>query len=136
MNVGMVEMEKDKLILTVDVRRPYSSKREEIIKALSAKNVTVSIFSDHAPLYKSDDDKLISTLLSVYRKVTGDYKSLPLRIGGGTYAKELPNCVAFGATFPGVDTKMHEPDEFYPVEHFYKLCEIYYEAVLALDKVY
>ena len=136
MNVGMVEMKNDKLILTVDIRRPYSSNCKNIINALSRKNVTVDIFSNHNPLFKSDDDKLVSTLLSVYRKVTGDYASLPLRIGGGTYAKELPNCVAFGATFPGVDTKMHEPDEFYPVEHFYKLCEIYYEAVLALDKAY
>ena len=35
-----------------------------------------------------------------------------LAIGGGTYVHDIPGGVAFGCAMPGVDNRMHEPDEF------------------------
>lgn len=32
-------------------------------------------------------------------KFPGDTESQPQAIGGGTYAKSMPNCVAFGCEF-------------------------------------
>jgi succinyl-diaminopimelate desuccinylase len=35
------------------------------------------------------------------REETGDIESKPLAIGGGTYAKDADNVIAFGLIFPG-----------------------------------
>ena len=40
-------------------------------------------------------------MMSAYREVTGD-DSRPISIGGGTYAKAMPNMVVFGPNFPAV----------------------------------
>lgn len=47
------------------------------------------------------DSPVLGALLSAYREVTGD-DSRPISIGGGTYAKAMPNMVAFGPNFPAV----------------------------------
>ena len=36
-------------------------------------------------------------------------------MGGGTYAKMLPNTLAFGPIFPGDEVREHKPDEFMEV---------------------
>lgn len=137
LNAGTCCQSGDELKVVIDVRRPYSMPAASVENALKIlPSVKMKVLYNSNTLFKPDDDKLVQLLLGVYRKVTGDYDSLPLRIGGGTYAKELPNCLGFGATFPGVDTRMHEPDEFYPVEHFYRLVEIYCEAVKELAANY
>ena len=46
-------------------------------------------------LYYPAETPLVSALLEVYRDATGD-NAPPKCIGGGTYAKMLPNVVAFG----------------------------------------
>ena len=37
-------------------------------------------------------------------------------MGGGTYAKMLPNTLAFGPNFPDDKTRQHKPDEFIEIE--------------------
>lgn len=54
--------------------------------------------------------KLIRLLQRVYTEKTGQEATL-LTTGGGTYARSMPNVVAFGASFPGEPDLMHEPDE-------------------------
>ena len=51
---------------------------------------------------------LVSALLEVYRDATGD-NAPPKCIGGGTYAKMLPNVVAFGPLFAGDPVTEHQP---------------------------
>ncbi|MBR6788392.1 MAG: Sapep family Mn(2+)-dependent dipeptidase [Clostridia bacterium] len=137
-NVGMMSCENEVLSLTVDFRLPASVTFDEIKSVLTEflpTGSTIDLLHLSSPLFFDEEDILVKTLLSVYAKCTGDYKSKPLHIGGGTYAKELPNCVGFGAVFPNVDTHMHEADENYPVADFYKLENIYYQAIKALSKI-
>lgn len=63
------------------------------------------------PLYFSEDHPLIKTLQKVYSEQTGDEPKL-LSIGGGTYAKEMPNIVAFGPIFPGKPDLDHQTNEY------------------------
>ncbi len=138
MNLGVLSAVGGVLSLTVDIRTPacsdYADIKRRLAEALTGAEITELHRSE--PLAFDENDTLVSTLLGVYRKVTGDTASRPLHIGGGTYAKELPNCVGFGAVFPGTDTRMHEPDEFYPVAAFETLETIYYEAIKALCAAY
>ena len=77
---------------------------------------------------------MVSALLDAYCETTGGERKC-LYCGGGTYARELPNAVAFGPTFENLETNIHNIDESFPVELFEKLPRIYKAAILKLDEV-
>ena len=83
------------------------------------------------PLYVPADTPLIRRLQEVYAAETGDEPTL-LAIGGGTYAKTMPNIVAFGPIFPDEPLSEHEPDEYIPLDTLRRCTEIYAAAILAL----
>ena len=62
-------------------------------------------------LYMPADSPLVSKLMKVYTEYTGRHDA-PKCIGGGTYAKSVPNILAFGPIFPGDEVREHKPDEF------------------------
>ena len=84
-------------------------------------------------LYVPANSKLVRTLLRCYSAVTGDHTGAQ-KTGGGTYARELPNAVAFGPVFPGTETHLHDANECIPVEHLEKLYKIYLKSLATLDK--
>ena len=86
-------------------------------------------------LYIDPNSPLVTTLVDIYKKQTGDTNAQSKKIGGGTYARELPNAIAFGATFGGYDTAIHNADEKVSLLHFNKWFDIYYAATLEMDKV-
>ena len=137
-NVGVCRKRGRRLELTLDIRIPACTNAESVAETISGifRGSDIKILQSAPALSADENGLLVRTLMNVYREYTGDTESKPLHIGGGTYAKELPCCVAFGAVFPGRDTHMHDADECYPVEDFYKLAEIYRKAIVALDKAY
>jgi acetylornithine deacetylase/succinyl-diaminopimelate desuccinylase-like protein len=82
--------------------------------------------------YVSQDSTLVQTLLKAYQSVTGDMSSRPITIGGGTYARMVPNAVAFGAMLPGREDVAHRVDEYMVIEDLYTAIEIYIQALLDL----
>ncbi len=82
--------------------------------------------------YVSKDSELVQALLKAYQDVTGDLSSLPMTIGGGTYARMMPNAVAFGAMLPGREDVAHRVDEYMYIEDLYTAVDIYTKALLAL----
>ncbi|HEU4385565.1 MAG TPA: Sapep family Mn(2+)-dependent dipeptidase [Anaeromyxobacteraceae bacterium] len=54
--------------------------------------------------------KLVRRLLAAYGRATGRTDP-PAISGGGTYAKRIPNAIAFGAWFPGKPYPGHDVDE-------------------------
>ena len=77
---------------------------------------------------------MISTLLKSYQDETGDKKSKPLAIGGGTYAKETINTVAFGMQFPGWESNMHSPSESVRKDDLIKGMAVYARAIYDLGQ--
>lgn len=73
----------------------------------------------------------MQALLGVYRDATGD-RSAPKCIGGGTYAKVLPNTVAFGPLFDGDPVTEHQPDEFVDLDRLVQNAQIIAQAVVKL----
>ena len=82
-------------------------------------------------LFQPADSPLVTKLLAIYKAHTGD-GSPALSIGGGTYAKAVPNILAFGPTFPGEEVPEHEPNEFTVLDHFMMNAKIYADAIRAL----
>jgi len=81
-------------------------------------------FKSNSPsLYFPLDHPLVRTVVDVYREETGDTKE-PETMGGGTYARAVPNCVAIGTCWEG-DGDAHETDERIAVESVVKTARIY-----------
>ena len=57
-----------------------------------------------------------------------------VHIGGGTYAKSMPNLVAFGPIFPGDEVREHKPDEYMEIERVLQNAEIIAAAMYELAK--
>jgi len=57
-----------------------------------------------------------------------------LSIGGGTYAKEMPNIVAFGPMFPGEPDTIHKQNEYITIDNLIKNAKIYAHALYELAK--
>ena len=55
-------------------------------------------------------------------------------IGGGTYAKSMPNLVAFGPIFPGDEVREHKPDEFMEIDRLMENVHIFAEALYRLAR--
>ena len=58
-----------------------------------------------------------------------------MAIGGGTYAKEANNILAFGAEFPGWNSKMHSIGECVKKEDLFKSMSVYLRAIIELGKL-
>lgn len=131
-NVGKLEL-GDAEQLSIDCRIPVTVPKEEIVAKLSAAAARYGLayreFDWLAPIYLSVSHFMVETLMRVYRQLTGDTASLPIALGGATYARAMDNCVAFGALFPGELLTEHQPNERAVLKNLYKAMEIYAHAI-------
>ena len=136
-NVGKIALNKDKGVITLNLRYPVTKTLDEMMKPLNktleGTGITIEDFSHQAPLYFSPEHPLIQTLAKVYNEQTGKEAEL-ISIGGGTYAKEMPNTVAFGPIFPGGPNTIHQPNEYIEVEDLINITKIYAHSLYELAK--
>lgn len=135
LNAGLFEVRDETATLMVDIRYPAKKNPDEIsgslVRQFSSYGASCECVYHVRPLYTPSDSPVLGALLFAYREVTGD-DSRPISIGGGTYAKAMPNMVAFGPNFPGHENREHMEDEYILVEDFLKLEEIYERALAYL----
>ena len=136
-NVGIIKYENGVLNMTVNFRYVDSCNLKEIKETIKNENkpFKIKFLGDSPLLYYPKDSLLVKTLLEAYQMETGDYTSKPLAIGGGTYAKEADNVVAFGMQFPGWESYMHSPKESCKKENLFKGMSVYARAIMELGKV-
>ena len=80
------------------------------------------------------NDPRIKQLSAVYTMVTGQ-DGTPVTTTGATYARAVPNTIAFGPSFPGQKGIAHKQDEWM-TNHDLKLnMEIYMNAMVGLAKM-
>jgi len=58
----------------------------------------------------------------------------PSVIGGATFARAIPNCIAYGALFPGDPELEHQVDERIELSQLIRAGQIYAEAIYRLTK--
>lgn len=118
-NLGVIDCDKEHLSITLDIRYPNNGEAEvvdaQIAKVTGEYGLEILNNGHGKKVYVPKDSELITKLVKVYEEQTGE-KLEPLAIGGGTYAKEFPNMVAFGPTFPGQDAMIHQPNERVSIE--------------------
>ena len=134
--VGLISYEKGVLKFSINFRYPEVVKSSEYKEKFDAYFGTKSKMGEESHvLFFDPESKLVKTLMQAYQEETGDKKSKPITIGGGTYAKHCENTVAFGALFPGRESVMHQPDEYMPEEDIYKSALIYARAIELLGNL-
>ncbi len=131
-NLGKFEFNENSEELFINIRIPVLIDKDEIvekIKASAAKyNLEYIETGWKAPLYLPKDSELIVNLMSAYREVTGDYETPEGTTGGGTYARAISNCVAFGPLLPNGAATEHQPNEYVDEEEMKIAIEIYAKA--------
>ena len=95
----------------------------------------VKFFGYGEPLLVDPNSKMIKTLLDVYQKETNDYQTPIMTIGGGTYARESKNTIAFGSHFPGREDNIHSPNEKIHLEDYLLSQSVYARAIYELGKL-
>lgn len=146
MNAGIIQVENGQLKITLDIRYPNDTDANKIVNGMSEAlkeanlDVCVECTSDSVPLFLDPNSSFIQTLMSVYREYSKDEFTPAMTMGGGTYARKLPNCVAFGPEFPNpVKTDMivggpHQADEAINIEEMMTSVAIYAAALKALGE--
>jgi len=136
-NVGKLELGEMERI-SVDMRIPVTVKKEAVAEALKLAAAEFGLgytqYDWQEPLYLPKNRPLIETLLKIYREETGDFQAQPMALGGATYARTMPNLVAFGPFFPDRALSEHEPNEHAVLADMAEAMQIYAKAIFALTR--
>ena len=133
-NVGLCSFENGEYSIKINSRLPFSTDTNAMFNgikdALKCENGVEIVLMSQSEGFKIDpDSKMIKVLVDAYRKVTGDYQSKPICTPGGTYAREFPNCVAFGPEMHGYgEMIIHQPNERISLKAIEAIFDIYRTA--------
>lgn len=136
LNAGIVESRDGHLYITCNIRYPVTWRADQLRdRALRYLNQVpggyrIHHMDDSPPLYFPLDHPLVKSIVEVYAAETGE-KLEPGTMGGGTYARAVPNCVAIGTGWEG-DGPAHETDERIAVESLRKMARIYGHLLVRL----
>lgn len=89
----------------------------------------LSYFEDE-PFGVDPNAKLVRRLMAAYSRATGTKNPKPAISGGGTYAKRLPNAIAFGMWFPGKPYPGHDVNEKVPIEDLQRGARVLIHALV------
>lgn len=136
-NWGTLKADDRKLSMIINYRYPVTKAYADCAPAFDALFAEAGFVKEKElhkeKLYISADSELVRILLKVYKEHTG-MDGKPLCIGGGTYAKCLPNILAFGPIFPGDEVREHKPDEFIEIPKLMKNAQIIASAMYEMAK--
>ena len=135
-NVGLISYEKGVLEYWVNFRYPETVNAENTCNKLNKLGLGEVIYKGTSTYLLIDPQSdMIQTLLKCYQEETGDLISRPMAIGGGTYAKESKNTIAFGSHFPGREDHIHDANEKIHLEDLRKSISIYAKAIMRLGEL-
>lgn len=149
----VLTMEEGHLSLTLNIRYAITAKDQEDIAALTdygaANEIRFRLERNSRPGYFPKEHPAVDVLTNVYNELTGsDSKSYVM--GGGTYARKLPNAFSYGPggmresdedrqarerLFAPGHGGGHEPDEALNLRLFLEAMKIYACAIVALNDV-
>lgn len=136
-NAGRLILDENGAVLTADIRYPvhqsFDSLMERMSRRVSALGAEIKVANHIQPLYLPPDSSLVQTLTAIFSDLTG-MDATPMAIGGGTYARTMPNVIAFGGNFPGEPEMAHQAGEFLKIDHLLAMSTIDREALRALSK--
>lgn len=142
----MAKLIENQIVLSFDMRYPINADFEKILEKMTSYCTSdgmelIQIKHSHASHYR--DKRIVNMLTEVYNTETGD-NLLPYTMGGGTYAKKIPNALGFGIgmqtdirklNLPAGHGNCHSPDEVQSISNLKTAIKIYVKALIELDKI-
>ena len=149
----LVDLKDGRLYVTLNIRYAITADNDKDLAALSAyaeaNGLTWNMKSNSKPNYFPKENPVVELLTDVYNKAMGEEKESYV-MGGGTYARKLPNAFAYGLggikeseedamlrsqfILPG-HGGAHEPDEVMNMNSFMQGLKIFARAMVALNEV-
>ena len=137
-NFAVVRVENNTFKLGVNCRVPLDSQfkviEECVAKATAKYGYSYKILYNSPRHYVDPNSFLVTKLMDVYKEVTKDYENGPITIGGGTYAREIGNAVAFGPLVVGREDVCHIANEYFYESDFDLAVLVYFKAMYELCK--
>lgn len=128
-NLGILGSTETHVEFLFNIRYPVTwtgeqlqSKCQKYLSKLTS-GFELKVTRDSPPLYFPLDHPLVKTVVDVYEAETGERRT-PGTMGGGTYARAVPNTVSIGTGWEG-DGEAHETDERIKVENLFRMSRIY-----------
>lgn len=110
----IIEEKESSIYVKFNIRYPVTTDEKKLDTTLDKigreNNVEFVKENHNAPLYFPKEHPLVEKLQKVFKDVT-DRDDKPVALGGGTYAKLMPNTVAFGPNFKEFRGNPHGFDE-------------------------
>ena len=137
-NLGTIQGDETSFLIRINYRYPVTFTYDDCAPICDAAFLNAGFLkvneTHKACLYLPEDCELVQTLLHVYADETG-LSAIPKSIGGGTYAKAIPNVVAFGPIFPGDEVREHKPDEFMEIDRLMENVHIFCRSSLPAGQI-
>ena len=137
-NFGVAKKRGNDIIVSLDMRFPVKSNSDKcyaLLEKCEDEENEFALGSKVEPLYFDQNSPMIKALKKAYVDVTGDTVHEMEAIGGGTYAKAINNCIAFGCEFQYEQNHIHDVNEKLAIDSFKKQVEIYVEAIKNLNEI-
>ena len=135
LNVGKIAVNESEVTLAIDIRYPVTKSGTDILEKLDNKlaefDFVRKLHTDSLPLNLGKDSQLVTTVMNVYNQAMGSDEQA-VAMGGGTYARAIPNVLAFGARFPDTPDVMHQVNEYVELNHLYAASYIYKQTLKTL----
>ncbi|MBR2040886.1 MAG: Sapep family Mn(2+)-dependent dipeptidase [Oscillospiraceae bacterium] len=143
---GVIGMDRGILNLSIDIRYPVTLDGADLLEKIIAKaeehSVTVHDIADTKPAYSPADSDLVRTCMRVINSVFHRDHWKPYTMGGGTYAKHMPNACALGPEDPDYESpfglfrgSIHQADEHTPARLLFDTMKVYAKLLVELDDI-
>lgn len=141
---GLLKNSGGKLNLSIDIRYPITTDVEEMVSKIENHCCKVGAklinANDSKPCYVDPNDELVVALNNLYNEFMGT-DIAPYYEGGGSYARKVPNSLAFGPILHKRNPKpsnlahggAHKSDESLCIDELLLALKIYILTILKLD---
>ena len=145
-NPAILNCSVDGESLVIDIRCPVSYSMDAIVSFMAMKaapyGLDCDVLTQMGSLYKAKDLPEISLLTDIWKNNMSSYTGFkpeylneftePIAIGGGTYARHMPNTIAFGIQAPWQEDQCHQANECRALKDFETDIKVMTEAITGL----
>ncbi len=143
---GVLKYEENKITISLDIRYPVKINSAELVKKIrsfcNARGAALVNLSENKPYYVPPDSEIVLLFNSLYNDVMNSDVP-PYYSGGGSYARKVPNALAFGPVLhtPAIKPEViahggpHKADESLNIDDILLALKIYILSIFQLDKL-
>lgn len=123
----------NKLQLSISMRYPVTISEHIVLAQLESQMTTtmsLAINRSYPSIIRHKDSDFVKRFSKIYAEDT-KLDGAPVTTTGVTYARAMPNIVAFGPSFPGQKGIAHKGNEWLKLSDWEMMTEIYYDCFLS-----